>query len=514
MPAPVSEKQRRYMHAIMNSSSGTSKRGDRAPRSVASQYTSEDNGKELTESKGKEHEGGKWDDKKSHAHHEKHGEKKKKKDKDLKKAFEQYYRGQGAGMIVVNKKGQILVGEDKETGQLTTPGGHVDPGEDFLQAAIRETKEEAGIDCIDPIEIGAFRSESNDSKVFVCYDFEGKPKNTKEVSNWRFVDKHLLADESNMRFCSKQGLMAYFKSHLVKSTALKDMLAMEALEKNILRGPSGKDAVHAMSHGDALQLVGNGTFRMLKEAVAEMKDEDFKDIKIDNYTLSIRKHQNDIYSGRVNDGHKMIHQFTNRSLPEVCAQLMSVFEWYLPEDEGVFEIIDHDKLTDDAIHGGMQALIDEYKRHNISNIYDEVERVRQEIRQGAAVDLQQVEARMMKLFDKLEQYTHDVAGKHNELCQQASDELEMLEQKLRELQSKIDEIEQKPETVEAVSASPKNPQRVYAEEYMYLSKPQVIIEPTGRIRITFAEDWTPMEKENYLKDIKAKVIKKAEDAGR
>ena len=193
---------------------------------------------------------------------------------------------------------------------------------------------------------------------------------------------------------------------------------------------------------------------------------------------------------------------------------MSVFEWYSPEDEGLFELLDHDALSDDAIDGGMQNLIDEYKRHNISNLYDEVERIRYEIRQGAAVDLQQVESRMMKLFDKLESYTNDIAGKHNELCQRAGDELEILETKLRELQSKLDELEKKPQTVEAVSSNPKNPQHVYDSEYMYLSKPQVIIEPTGRIRITFNEDWTSLEKENYLKDIRARVINKADDARR
>lgn len=496
MPKPVSAKQRRYMHAILNSSAGTSARGDRVPRSVARKYTSNDDGEKLQESKGKEHEGGLWN-------------KKKKKKKDLRKAFEQYYKGQGVGVIVVNDKGQILVGEDADSGLMSTPGGHVDPGESFIEAAKRELKEETGLDAVDLYEVGEFSSEGNQSKVFVCTDWEGKPKSSDELKSLKFLDKHLVADEQKMRHCCKLGLQKYFQSHLVKSNKLQDMLAVENLEKNILRGPSGKDAVYQMSHGDALKLVGNGTFRLLRESVRDMQDEDFRDIGIDNYILKIRKHSNDIYSGRVYDGQKLVHQFTNRSLPEVCAQLMSVFEWYSPEDEGVFELIDDDALPQDVIEGGMRALIDEYDRHNIANIYDEVEKMRMEIRQGAAVDLQQVEGRMMKLFDKLETFTREIAGKHNDLCAQADKELTDLENKLIQLQHKIEELEKKPEVVEAVATNPKNPSKVYNEEYMYLSRPSVTIEPNGKIRITFGEDWTPMEKQNYLSDIKARVVKKS-----
>lgn len=505
MPKPVSAKQRRYMHAILNSSAGSSARGDRVPRHIARQYADKDTkGDNLPESKGKEHEGGLWGKKGE----KKKAEKEKKSKKNLKKAFEGYYKGRGCGVIVVDDDGKILVGKDAETGMLSTPGGHVDPGETFEQAARRELKEEAHIEALDLHEVAHLKMEGNDCKVFVCFDWDGKPKASDELKSVKFVEKHLLADEKNMRHCCKVGLQKYFESHLAKSTKLKDMLAIETLEKNILRGPSGRDAVYQMSHGDALSLVGNGTFRFLKAVTKDMKDEDFRDVNLDNYIIKIRKHSNDIYSGRVYDGQKMIHQFQNRSLPEVCAQLMSVFEWYDPEDEGIFDLLDEDSLPDDAISGGLKALIDEYDRHNIANIYDEVEKIRMEIRNGAAVDLQQVEGRMMKLFDKLEGFTRDIAHKHNELCERAGDELTELENKLLQLQQKVEELEKQPETVEAVSANPKNPSEVYNDSYMYLTRPQVIVEPSGRIRITFGEDWTPMEKENYLQDMKARVVKK------
>lgn len=503
MPKPVSAKQRRYMHAIMNSSSGSSSRGDRVPRGVASKYTNSDDGSKLPESKGKEHEGGLWGKK---------GKKKKeekKKKKDLKKSFAQYYRGAGAGVICVNDKGQILMGKDAETGKWSTPGGHVDPGEDFMAAAIRELYEETGVEAKDIQEIASLNLEGNDSKVFFCDTFTGKPKDSDEMKDVQWVDAHLAADEKNQRFISKLSLKAYFDSHLVKSREITDMLAVELLEKNVLRGAGHTDAVYEMSHGDALRLVGSGTFRWLKTSVDGMQDEDFKDINVDSYVLSIRKHGNDIYSGRVNDGHKTIHQFTHRSLPEICAELMSLFEWYLPEDEPVLDFLDGEHgIDDDAIHGGLKQLIDNYNKHQIGNIYEEVENIRMEIRQGNAVDLQQCEARMMKLFDKLEKLMHEVVDKHNKLNDEAGNEVEQIEMKLRELANKIDKLHNKPEEVEAVSSNPRNPDELHENEYMYLAKPEVIIEPSGRIKISFGSGWTSMEKENFLRDMRARAVSK------
>ena len=497
MPKPVSAKQRRYMHAIMNSSAGSSARGDRVPRSVASKYTNSDDGSDLPESKGKEHEGGVWGKKKN-----------KKKKKDLKKAFEQYYRGSGAGVICVNSQGQILMGKDADTGKWSTPGGHVDPGETFEQAAIRELEEETGIKAKQIHEIKALQLEGNDSKIFYCDSFSGKPKDTKELKDVQWVDAHVAADEGHQRFISKLSLKAYFDSHLVKSRDLTDMLAIELLEKNVLRGAGHTDAVFEMNHGDALKLVGTGTFRWLQSHVKNMQDEDFKDINVDSYILSIRKHANDIYSGRVNDGHKTIHQFTHRSLPEICAELMSLFEWYLPEDEPVLQYLDGQHLDDDAVSGGLKQLIENYNKHQIGNIYEEVENIRREIRQGNAVDLQQCEARMMKLFDQLEKLMHDVVDKHNKLTEDAGNEVEDIEMKLRELADKIDKLGRAPQEIMAVSSNPRNPDVVHANEYMYLSKPEVTIEPSGRIRIRFGSEWTPMEKENFLQDMRARAVSK------
>lgn len=463
------------------------------PKSVASKYSSP--GKDAKEQSG-ENRGGDWN---------KHKDKKKKK-KNLKKSFEQYYKGMGAGIVLVNEKGQVLVGKGHD-GKWQTPGGHVDAGEDYVEAAHRELREEANIVAGPLNEIGHFVCGGNDSKVFQCDIYTGTVKDSDELKELQFVDLHSLLDW-NLRECSKIGLELYAKSSLKKSTNLKDMMALEKLEKNVIRGGDWSGSVsYDVSHGEALRLVGNGCFRWLSKAVAGMTDEEFRDVKIDTNTLFIRKHVSDVYSGRISDGHKVIHQFTNKSLPQLCADIMSVFEWYSDEDEHVFDILDEENLADDVIHGGLEHLSDNYKRHNLANIYTEMENIRNEIRNGVAVDLQQVEHKIMGLFDQLEEAVNIVSEKHNQLVRDAGSEVEELEGKLRELQSKVDELSNKPTTVEAYQARPVSGTRVHDEHYMYLNKPEIEIAPSGRIRITFAKDWSDLDKSNFLSDMKAKVIK-------
>jgi hypothetical protein len=241
-----------------------------------------------------------------------------------------------------------------------------------------------------------------------------------------------------------------------------------------------------------------------------MTDEDFKDVKIDQYILKIRKHANDIYSGRIVDGYKQIHQFVNKSLPGVAAELMSVFEWYSPEDEEHLKDVSPEDMDDTKIEGGLKSLVDNYHNHNITNIYKEMENIRQEIRQGNAVDLQQAEQKIMKLFDKLESNLLNVIDKHNVLNSDAGKAIEEIEQKLKSMQDQLEAMSKKPTTVEAYSSSSANPGKVHDDFYNYLTKPHVEIDArSGKIRIMFASDWTGMDQENFLTDLKAKALTKS-----
>ena len=50
-------------------------------------------------------------------------------------------------VVIENEAGEILLIERSDNGNWAVPGGAIDLGESMAQAAVRETKEETGIDC-------------------------------------------------------------------------------------------------------------------------------------------------------------------------------------------------------------------------------------------------------------------------------------------------------------------------------------------------------------------------------
>ena len=62
----------------------------------------------------------------------------------------------GIGVILINPAGQVLIGkrEGSHAPYWSIPGGYLEPGETFETAAIREVKEETGLDIVNPVVIG------------------------------------------------------------------------------------------------------------------------------------------------------------------------------------------------------------------------------------------------------------------------------------------------------------------------------------------------------------------------
>ena len=292
MPQAVSRKQYRLMQAILHGKVDSSKSSGRGtpPKSVAAKYS--DPGKGAPEQHG-EDRGGSWT---SH-HHAKDKEKvkakraeRKKSKKELKKSFEDHYEGHAAAAIVMNDNNQILLGRHS-TGGMAFAGGHMDMSDESKAvAALRGLKEEMGITGRNPQKVWSGKLEGYECDVFLVESFTGEPKSTDELKNPRWFDAEDIPWD-DLRDCCHKPLEAFVRQKLGKS--LQGMLALEKLEKNVIRQRS--DAVLEVTHGDALRLVGNGMFRKLREEVRGMKDEDFKDIHLDTYKISIRKHINDVY---------------------------------------------------------------------------------------------------------------------------------------------------------------------------------------------------------------------------
>lgn len=80
-----------------------------------------------------------------------------------------------ADNIVFNQKGEILllkrsIWEDTHKGAWVIPGGHVDPGESFEQAAKRELLEESGFNATNPFKhLGIYKDGKVEIHYFICY---------------------------------------------------------------------------------------------------------------------------------------------------------------------------------------------------------------------------------------------------------------------------------------------------------------------------------------------------------
>ena len=107
--------------------------------------------------------------------------------------------------MVYDREGNILVQDRKKENWpgINFPGGHVEPGESFVDAAIREVKEEAGLDIEKPILCGVKQFENRDGSRFLCLlfktdKFSGEVRSSEEGEVFWIkredLEKYVLAD--------------------------------------------------------------------------------------------------------------------------------------------------------------------------------------------------------------------------------------------------------------------------------------------------------------------------------
>src|SRR6266699_1033084 len=73
-------------------------------------------------------------------------------------------------VVVTNDAGEILMIRRTDNGNWAVPGGAIDLGESVAQAAVRETKEESGVDC----EITGIVGIYSDPKHVILYTSNGE----------------------------------------------------------------------------------------------------------------------------------------------------------------------------------------------------------------------------------------------------------------------------------------------------------------------------------------------------
>lgn len=110
----------------------------------------------------------------------------------------------GIGVVIVNAGGKILVGRRKgsHAQYYSIPGGHLELGETFEEAAIKEIKEETGLEIFEPkvfCVTNNLRTYKEEGKhyVSICMlvlKYTGTPVNLEpeKCNGWTWVDPHNL----------------------------------------------------------------------------------------------------------------------------------------------------------------------------------------------------------------------------------------------------------------------------------------------------------------------------------
>lgn len=110
----------------------------------------------------------------------------------------------GVGIIIENERGEILVGkrQGSHAPYYSIPGGSLEPGETFEQAAVRECQEETGLQISNPIVINITNNLQTFEEFGIHFvsvnlyttDFNGSPKvmEPEKCKGWEWVNPNQL----------------------------------------------------------------------------------------------------------------------------------------------------------------------------------------------------------------------------------------------------------------------------------------------------------------------------------
>ncbi len=114
----------------------------------------------------------------------------------------------GCGVLIESRDGKLLLQKRSDTGEWCVPGGALEPGETYVEAAAREIREEVGIEVSELELFGLYSGDDrmilypNGDKVyslsviFITKSYSGEISDTdSEVLEHRFFTRQEIPDE-------------------------------------------------------------------------------------------------------------------------------------------------------------------------------------------------------------------------------------------------------------------------------------------------------------------------------
>lgn len=114
----------------------------------------------------------------------------------------------GCGVLVENQQGQVLLQKRSDTGEWCVPGGALEPGETYIEAAARELREEVGIEVKDLKLFGLYSGDDREihypngdvvyslSVIFTAHEYTGVISDEdSEVLEHRFFNRDEIPSE-------------------------------------------------------------------------------------------------------------------------------------------------------------------------------------------------------------------------------------------------------------------------------------------------------------------------------
>lgn len=130
----------------------------------------------------------------------------------------------GVGVLVMQGS-KVLTATRTDDSSICGPGGHVHSDEDLKTAAIRETKEEFGIDVLELEMLGELPSlpePYSKSTIYLCNKYEGAPEaDGIEMEDAKFVELAELAEANNLYMPFKESLKLLSQKDVSFSTEFR-----------------------------------------------------------------------------------------------------------------------------------------------------------------------------------------------------------------------------------------------------------------------------------------------------